>query len=364
MITQELLGYIRAEVAKGRTREEIHKTLLSSGGWSEDDLSEAFRTIIPMPGVILPNPVASLLQREEKPSQPTPIVSFSPSSPSMSFPPPPLRSFSPPPTYSPSPSLLKSTLLSKPPSPPRSLSSLLKFLIILIIIVGLGFGSWYYRSQIMGLWDSLINKASNLFSPSVSTINTTNTAPNTDLNNQAAPSNPVILPPVAQVKDCGIGTTPKLDVPSSYENDPVLSCLGESAVNCENAKGVLKDDFFPTIFEITKSTQSTEPQSYCNFKLSYGADSTLTDITGKNLALQYISCPINIVKAIDNTKPATPKFITPDPTDLSKYGSQIYLYGTLGLFVENNLDQNKIQALGCEGGYIQSVIASYRLTHK
>ena len=37
MVTQELLGYIRAEVAKGKTREEIRGTLLSGGGWSEDD---------------------------------------------------------------------------------------------------------------------------------------------------------------------------------------------------------------------------------------------------------------------------------------------------------------------------------------
>jgi hypothetical protein len=360
MITQELLGYIRAEVAKGKTREEIHKALISGGGWSEDDLSEAFRTIIPMPGVVLPNPVASLLQREEKPSQPAPAVSFSPSSPRVSFSSPPLRSFSPPSTYSPSPSLLKPTPLSKPTSSSRSLSSLLKFLIILIIIVGLGFGAWYYRSQITSLWNLLVNKVSNLYTPSVGTNNTTNSTPNTDSNNQATAPNPIIQP-VAQVKDCGTTTTPKLDVPSSYENNPVLSCLGASAVNCENAKGVLKDDFFPTIFEITKSTQSP---NYCDFKLSYGADSTLTDITGKNLALQYISCPIDIVKAIDNTKPATPKFITPDPTDLSKYASQIYLYGTLGLFVENNLDQNKIYTLGCSGEYIQSVIASYRLTHK
>jgi hypothetical protein len=120
----------------------------------------------------------------------------------------------------------------------------------------------------------------------------------------------------------------------------------------------LKDDFFPTVFEIT---QSNNPGS-CNFKLSYPRDSTLSDITGKKLAGQIITCPLNIVKAIDNTNPATPKFIAPNKTDFSKYGSQIYFYGTLGLFIENNLDQNKISGLGCSGMYIDSVIASYQKT--
>ena len=69
MITQELLGYIRTEFTKGKTREEIRGALISGGGWSEDDLNEAFRTIIPMPSVILP---------EGKPSQPAPVLSSLP----------------------------------------------------------------------------------------------------------------------------------------------------------------------------------------------------------------------------------------------------------------------------------------------
>ena len=160
------------------------------------------------------------------------------------------------------------------------------------------------------------------------------------------------------VKDCGTSIAPKLDTASTYENNSVLSCLGVSAINCENAKGILEDDFFPTVFEITQSSKSGS----CNFKLSYSADSALTDVTGKKLAGQTIMCPLSIVKAIDNTKPATPKFIVPDKADFSKYGSQIYFYGTLGLFIENNLDQNKISGLGCSGMYIDSVIASYQKT--
>ncbi|MEK7080779.1 MAG: hypothetical protein AAB902_00035, partial [Patescibacteria group bacterium] len=62
MITQELLGYIRIELSKGKTREEIRQALLSGGGWSEDDLSEAFRTVIPMQ-----SPVAPVIQPIIKP---------------------------------------------------------------------------------------------------------------------------------------------------------------------------------------------------------------------------------------------------------------------------------------------------------
>lgn len=167
-------------------------------------------------------------------------------------------------------------------------------------------------------------------------------------------SKPTAQQTINDVKKCGTGVTPKLDIPSTYENDLVLSCLGESALNCENAEGILKDDLFPTFFEITKSDDS------CNFKLSYAVDSPLIDITGKKLALQYISCPIGTVKAIDNTDPASVKFNVPDKTNSGKYASQIYLYGALGLFLENNLDPSRIQALGCSGEYIQTMIESYR----
>jgi hypothetical protein len=377
MVTQELIIYVRGEFAKGKTREEIRKVLLSSGGWGEDDLSEAFRIVIPMQGAVsaVPsNPLAHERPVEEKPIAPTPVI---PSMPSFTPPPAsatpstpvvsasPLRSFPPISFYPPSPSLQKSASISQSPSLSPSHhtpSSLLKFLVILIIIGGLGFGAWYYRSSIMNLWNSLVNKSSQSSIPPVDTsiippVDTTippvNTTQNTDLNNQAVAPVPV-LPPVIPVKDCGIaGTTLKLGTPSTYENDPALSCLGASALNCENATGILKDDFFPTIFEITKLPDS------CNFKLSYPADSTLTDIIGKKLALQYISCPINIVKAIDNTNVTSPKFNTPSTANYSKYAAETYFYGTLGLFIENNLDLTKIQNLGCSGEYIQSMIASY-----
>ena len=373
MVTPELLEYMRGEIAKGKAREEIHKVLISGGGWTEDDLSEAFRIIIP----------------------------FSP----LSF-------------YSPSVSILepKTESVQQKPTSTHGMQNLAFVIVGLACVV-----SWYfYRPQIVSYWNTGVKSSQELSINSWNSlekiaINSWNSigefsvnswnsgvsslgkihipsfslpsfklpsfnlsflnkskdvAPNTPVknntnntNNAAAPVPVVapvtVAPPVIQIKDCGtMSSAPKLDVSSTYENDPVLSCLGLSAANCENATGILKDDIFPTIFEITKTENS------CNFKLSYGVDNTLTDIAGNKLAGQYVSCPLDIVKAIDNTIPSTPKFIVSDKTDLSKYASQIYFYGTLGLFVENNLDQNKIKSLGCEGKYVQSMIASYNLAQK
>jgi hypothetical protein len=369
MVTPELLEYVRTEISKGKTREKIHTKLISDGGWTESDLSEAFRVVIPMQDIVLSDPIISERTEEKKPIESVilPKTSFSPLEPT-------------------------------PSSKPFSLSSLWHDLVF--IIVGLlCIISWYfYRPQIINFWDSsvassqelsvnswnsleqfsvnswnsLINSLKNIHIPSFSlpsfdlsflskSKDTKDAVVNTfvpnNINNAVAPI-PVVQP-TTQVKDCGtMNTALKFGVSSTYENNSVLSCLGKSAINCENAKGTLTDDFFPTIFEITKLPDS------CNFKLSYPSNNTLTDIAGKKLAGQYISCPLNIVKAIDNTNPAAPQLIASDKTDLSKYASQIYFYGTLGLFAENNLDQNKIKNLGCQGEYIQSMIVSYSSAQK
>jgi len=367
MVTPELLEYIRTEVSKGKTREEIHVELISKGGWNESDLSEAFRIVIPMQNnVVLPNPVVY--------KQPLPTSSYEP-----------LVSF------------------FKPTPLPESLASSHSYFWQNLIFIILGLFcivSWYfYRPQItmfwnlgvkssqefsVNSWNSLEkfsvnswNLYANIFKktsfpalalPSFKLPSFSFKLPSFDFGkifstNKAQVLNSTVVKNTVKetaniIKDCGMGVTPKLDNPSTYDNDPVLSCLGASALNCENARGILADDFFPTIFEIIKVQDS------CNFKLSYSTDSTLTDITGNKLAGQYISCPVNIVKSLDNTDSTNSKFISPDKTNFSKYASQIYFYGTLGLFLENNLKQNKIQALGCEGKYIQSIIASYSLSQQ
>lgn len=303
----------------------------------------------------VPTPASSSFSPPKTSFTPSPILSPlspktsfipPPSSFSTSFPPSSLRPLGAPTSYIPSPSLIKPNLSNISPSKVSSPHSALKFLVILVIIGGFGFGVWYYRTPITARWNSLINGGSQ----TPSSLPTENTNPSNSVNLPVEPTPP---PVVAELpKDCGTGTAPKLGILSA-KNDPTFSCLGASAINCDNAKGTLKDNLFPTIFEIIKTENS------CNFKLSYPEDSTLSDVTGKRLAGQYISCPIDIVKTIDNTKPATPKFNVPSKTDLVKYADDVYIYGTLGVFVENNLDLNKIQTLGCSGPYIQSVIASY-----
>lgn len=299
MITPELTRYIKGEFAKGRTREEVHVELVGSGGWSEIDLNEAFRSVLPMNN-LSPNYVIK------------------------SFPPAPIS--------------------------PR----FWRVIIVIIIVCGFGFAVWFYRAPLISFWNIGINKSSELFT---SFFNKQTTTTKTTINTVPI-NNPVTIPVVNVVKDCGVSVAPDVKNPLAYKNDAVLSCLGNSALQCEDARAVLNDPLFPTIFQITKG-QDISNQETCNFRLSYGEDSTLTDITGKKLALQYISCPLSIVKAVDESKKVS-VFKDPSIENFSKYASQIYFYGTLGLFMENNVDQNKIEGMGCSGEYISSVIASYR----
>ncbi|MEX2028932.1 MAG: hypothetical protein WD963_00410 [Candidatus Paceibacterota bacterium] len=290
MITPELITYIRGEFAKGKTREEIHVELVKGGGWSEVDLNEAFRAVIPMQGA---TQKAEFAQGAKL---------FTPST-----------------------------------GPAKTSPSFWKFFLIFAVLGALGLVIWFFRG-------SLVNSLNFLPFIGGSTIPT---------SPQAVVPNDAVVTPVAQVKDCGISTTPNLRNPATYESDGVLACLGNSARLCENARAILTDDLFPTIFQILKN------QDTCTFRLSYESNSTLLDINGTPLARQYISCPINIVKAIDESNPKSITFNPPSTENLGKYASEIYFYGTIGLFMENDVDRNRIQALGCSGEYINSVIASY-----
>lgn len=308
MITPELIGYIRSEFAKGKTREEIRTVLVADGGWSEADLSEAFRTVIPMQGFIAPKTKLPL--------------------------------------------------------------SLWKMCLTFVVIGGLCLAVWYfYRAPVISIWNSLVKNITELSMPKLSIlyfnakkINTTaNTTPPD--NPVVAQNNPVVptkvgIPTEVGIKDCGIGIAPDPKDPRTYQNDAVLACLGNSALRCEDAKAVLKDALFPTIFQIAR--ENTGGQNTCSFRLLYGKDSALIDVAGKKLAGQSIACPISLVQALDESSAKTSLFKAPSKDNPSKYASQIYFYGTLGLFIENNIDKNKILSLGCSGPYIDSVIASYR----
>ena len=45
MITQELIQFIQQSISQGKTKEEIRNILLSSGGWQESDIEEAFNSV-------------------------------------------------------------------------------------------------------------------------------------------------------------------------------------------------------------------------------------------------------------------------------------------------------------------------------
>src|SRR3989344_5923898 len=192
MITPELIGYIRGEFTKGKTREEIHKELINQGGWTEEDINEAFRTVIPLQG----------------------------------FP--------------------QNTSFTKT----RSKSSLhnIVFLVIAVLIV---IGWWFYRPQISAFFGQISMPSFSL--PSFDSLKKmvgmgeeTETIP-------AAADNTPSAPKPAGVKNCGTGVAPNIKDPKTYQNYAVLSCLGGEARICEGgANAVLKDPLFPTIVQITK----------------------------------------------------------------------------------------------------------------
>lgn len=297
MITTELIGYMRAELAKGRAREEVRLELVKTG-WSDVDLSEAFRIVIPMQGFN---------------TQITTTKNTTTTSPTK----------------------------NKPRS--KTFWHNLIFIIVGILLVVV----WYfYQPQIMNFLNSGLNNIKGLTS--------------SYFEPKTPPIIDEILPVqdnIAKVKDCGVSTAPDLKNSLAFQNDPVLKCLGESALYCEDAAAILIDPLFPTIFQVVKNKNSD--QNDCNFKLSYAVDSTLVDITGRKLAGQSIMCPLSIVKVLDETK-KVPSFNAPNINNLGQYASQIYFYGTLSLFIENNVEKNKILGLGCSGSYIDSVVASYK----
>ncbi|HBA45794.1 hypothetical protein A2W67_00050 [Candidatus Nomurabacteria bacterium RIFCSPLOWO2_02_40_28] len=296
MITPELIGYIRGEFAKGKTREEIRTTLATDSGWGEEDLNEAFRTVIPMQG-------------------------FKDSSVAV--------------------------------AKTKSI-----WIILIVVAVFCAVAFFMYRPVIVGFWNSSLKSLSNITSsfkmPSFGLGSIMGTDKTPEVNTTVPPNNPPVKKPNT-VRNCGVGVAPDLKNPTTYENDAVLSCLGNSALVCEDAKAILKDPLFPTIFQVIKDKNN---EQVCNFKLSYADDSTLVDATGEHLRGQYITCPISIVKALDETK-KPPLFNTPNMDNAAKYGSQIYFYGVLGLFIENNVEKTKILNAGCSGSFIDSIVASY-----
>lgn len=301
MVTPELIKYVKEEFAKGRTRGEVHADLIKGGGWVEADVDDAFRKVL------------SAQTSEED---------------------------------------LVSNTVNKISGTTKSNKNSKFLWEIVFLVVGLVcVVSWYfYRPQIINFWNSGMSKLSEISLPFFD-FKETNKTEIVSIPEEASTV-------VAEIKDCGVTTKPDLSKPFTYNDNAVLNCLGSSVLACTNAKAVLKDDLFPTIFQVIKDKNND--QSSCFFKLSYAEDSVLVDVTGKKLARQYIECPVSIAKELDESNPKVPIFKAPTYENLGKYASQIYFYGIIGVFIENNVDKDKIKSLGCSGSYIDSVVASYK----
>lgn len=57
MITTELVSFIKSEIIKGKSKEQIRGELLAGGGWSEGDIMEAFNSINPNSSPIPQSPI-------------------------------------------------------------------------------------------------------------------------------------------------------------------------------------------------------------------------------------------------------------------------------------------------------------------
>jgi hypothetical protein len=92
MINKELLDYIKNAIAQGKSEEVIKESLRGAGGWSDDDLKEAFKAVTPkiaplnspipqapavpfstpsyVPPIITPNPAQTFENIQEKSTYP------------------------------------------------------------------------------------------------------------------------------------------------------------------------------------------------------------------------------------------------------------------------------------------------------
>jgi len=369
MITQELISYIRGEVNKGKNREGIRTALLSGGGWSEADISEAFRGVMPLEAiktvpVTAPAPAAApvlALATTSIVSPPSTLGMYTSTSVLAAAPKPP--SVFKPITISPVakvvPARPMDTSTFRPaasnlyPQPKKAhhFKGLLIFLLIVFLVVG---GGYFYRAEALDFLSSVKSSIGNLFDK-----NEVAPAPIVPIARVAVvPEVPVKVLPTSPI-NCGETSAPDPTKPSMYISDPVLDCIGASALSCQSAQATLTNSLYPSKLEIITNVGLGE--NNCAFRLSYPLDSTLASITNKKMAGESIACPLSIVKSFKETEKGISVFEAASLDTPSKYGAEIFFYGTAGVFIENDLDKKKIEFAGCNGGFIYLVLDSYKI---
>jgi len=324
MITPELIAYIKSELGKGKTREDVRVDLLANGGWTDADLSEAFKSVMP-----ISEPLQSL-QPKEPLQQPSIPIQKPESTPVMI-----------------SPDLSTPSPDSKKPA--RKTPWVAITLAILFAAVCF-FAFYFFSPQIL----DLPNKA----------VSVVNSLMGNNMDNEVSPDETLIPQdetPISLITDttsyinCGITITPNRNDFTTYLADDVFKCLGESALSCENAEAVINDTLLPTIFKIKNENNE------CRFELSYKMDSSLTDIFGRKLAGRNISCPITITRSFSGIDSKDFIFSDTDVTKPSKYAADMYFYGTVGVFFDKDFNQSAIEELGCRGTFLDSAVESFSL---
>ena len=352
MVTQELISYIRSELNRGRSREQIRTTLLSGGGWSDMDISEVFRDIMPLSGgVILPEKQKQVLKPDPtpQPQVPPPVVKIAPT---------PIAKTVTTTPQNQNTSVFNITNSKKKPHV-HMLCSLkieknilfakrLRYVLVVVLFILLGVLGYLLRDN----FSVLSTKSISYLDTLISKINIP------EKEEVIIPQVPLapLVPAVEQVSvvDCGITESPDVRNQTTYLKDPVLKCIGENAHTCTPATAIVTSEFFPTNLEIKKEGE------VCSVKIMYSSSSSLMDVFNKPLASRFISCPVSVVKNLDTTKENV-SFRNSSKDNLTQHGFDIYFYTTLGLFIDNDFDNTKIKALQCSGDYIQSVIESHNL---
>lgn len=311
MISQELIAYVKSELSKGKSREAIRSTLTSGGGWSEMDIGEVFRELIPFEKPIekivekpLEKPIEKII---EKPVE-KPLELMKPKVAPM------LASFK-----------VEKSLVH--------IRFMRGVLVFLLIVFCAGFLYLYSGNLI-----PFLKKSAPAVTPDVvSTI-------------QELP-----VAPVVTVVDCGTSKSPDFKKIDSYMKNDVFKCLGENLASCTNAEATLTDSLLPDLFKVIKKGEK------CYIELSYNVNNTLVDIKGVKLAGRSMSCPVEGIKMMDNSNTNKLVFIPATKDNPNKYAFDAYFYDSLGIFIDNNFSQTKIESLVCSGDYISSVVDSHTL---